>query len=64
VIRNSRIKTKDTSEKGYSGIGLSNIKKSLELLFGKDYSLNILENEKEYEVQLTIPVYDNKMPGN
>ena len=64
VIRNSRFKAKETSEKGYSGIGLSNIKKSLELLFGNDYSLNIHESEKEYEVQLTIPVYDNKMPGN
>jgi hypothetical protein len=64
LIRNSRVKTKDTSEKEYSGIGLANIKKSLELLFGSDYSLTIHENEKEYEVQLTIPVYDNKMPGN
>jgi hypothetical protein len=64
VIRNSRFKAKETSEKGYSGIGLSNIKKSLELLFGNEYSLNIHESEKEYEVQLTIPVYDNKMPGN
>jgi hypothetical protein len=64
VIRNSRFKAKETSEKEYSGIGLANIKKSLELLFGNDYSLNIHENEKEYEVLLTIPVYDNKMPGN
>jgi hypothetical protein len=64
VIRNSRFKVKETSEKEYSGIGLANIKKSLELLFGNDYSLNIHENEKEYEVQLTIPVYENKMPGN
>jgi hypothetical protein len=63
VIRNSRFKAKETSEKEYSGIGLVNIKKSLELLFGNDYSLNIQESEKEYEVQLTIPVYDNKMPG-
>jgi len=61
VIRNSKFKSKETNEKGYSGIGLTNIKKSLELLFRNDYTLHIHENEKEYEVQLTIPIYDNKM---
>ena len=35
--------------------------KSLDLLFGKDYLLNIREDEKEFEVQLTIPIYENKM---
>jgi len=64
VIRNSRFVTKETIDKGYSGIGLANIKKSLELLFGNEYSLQINENAKEYEVHLTIPVYDDKMPGN
>lgn len=61
VIRNSKFKSKETNEKSYSGIGLTNIKKSLELLFRNDYVLNIKENEKEYEVQLTIPVYENKV---
>jgi LytS/YehU family sensor histidine kinase len=61
VVRNSKFKSKDTNEKGYSGIGLTNIKKSLELLFKNDYILSIHENDKEYEVLLTIPVYDNKM---
>lgn len=61
VIRNSKFKNKETREKGYSGIGLTNIKKSLELLFRNDYVLNIHENDKEYEVQLTIPIYDSKM---
>jgi hypothetical protein len=61
VIRNSKFKSKETGEKNYSGIGLTNIKKSLDLLFRNDYSLKIQESEKEYEVQLTIPVYDNKV---
>ena len=61
VIRNSKFKTKDNDEKNYSGIGLTNIKKSLELLFRNDYTLSINESENEYEVQLTIPVYDDKM---
>jgi LytS/YehU family sensor histidine kinase len=61
IIRNSKFKKKENKDSGYSGIGLANIKKSLELLFRNDYILNIQENESEYEVQLTIPVYENKV---
>jgi len=61
IIRNSKVKSKESAEKSYSGIGLTNIKKSLELLFRNDYILNISETDKEYEVQLTIPVYEDKM---
>jgi len=60
-ISNSKHKTKEKLDKSYSGIGLSNIKKSLKLLFGNDYLLNIHENDKEFEVQLTIPIYENQM---
>ena len=58
-IKNSKHSNLGVSEASYSGIGLTNIKKSLKLLYGNDYTLNIVENEKEFEVQLTIPVYDN-----
>ena len=57
-IKNSKHKNKGNLVKTYSGIGLTNIKKSLNLLFGKDYQLNIYENDKEFEVQLTIPIYE------
>ncbi len=57
-IKNSKHKNKEKFDKSYSGIGLSNIRKSLELLFNKNYSLNIQESDKEFEVQLTIPVYE------
>ncbi|MEI6556618.1 MAG: histidine kinase [Paludibacter sp.] len=60
-IKNSKQKVRESFDKSYSGIGLTNIRKSLELLFGKDYTLQIIENEKAFEIQLTIPVYDNKM---
>ena len=63
-IKNSKHKNKENLDKSYSGIGLTNIKKSLGLLFKKDFTLNILENEKEFEVQLNIPIYDNKMLGH
>jgi len=58
-IVNSKHKNKENLETNYSGIGMANIKKSLKLLFGSDYTLHILETEKEFEVQLSIPVYDN-----
>ena len=61
VIKNSKHKNTEKFDKSYSGIGLANIKKSLELLFTKDYTLNINENDKEFEVKLTIPIYENKM---
>jgi hypothetical protein len=60
-IKNSKHISKESQDSGYSGIGMANIKKSLNLLFGNDYTLNIIDGEKEFEVQLTIPVYDDKM---
>jgi len=61
VLRNSKHKNTAKSEKKYSGIGLTNIKKSLDLLFQNDYNFNILDSETDFEVQLTIPLYENKM---
>lgn len=57
-ITNSKHKSNEYPDKSYSGIGLTNIKKSLKLLYGNDYLLNIHETDKEFEVQLTIPVYE------
>ena len=58
TIKNSKQKVRETFDKSYSGIGLTNIRKSLELLFAKEYLLNIVENEKAFEVFLTIPIYE------
>ncbi len=58
IIRNSKSPSKESVDETYSGIGMANIKKSLKLLFGNDYTLHINENDKEFEVQLTIPVYE------
>ena len=55
-IKNSKHKSKENLDKSYSGIGLTNIKKSLALLFDKSYTLDIMENDKEFEVTLMIPI--------
>jgi hypothetical protein len=60
-IKNSKHKSKERTDKSYSGIGLTNIRKTLDLIYDKDYKLDIQENDKEFEIHLTIPVYENKM---
>ena len=55
-IKNSKHKTVANQYDEYSGIGLTNIKKSLNLLYEQDYKLDISDNENEFEVNLTIPV--------
>ena len=61
-IKNSKHQSHENKEKIYSGIGMANIKKSLSLLYHDDYTLSIIENEKAFEVKLTIPLY-NKTAG-
>jgi hypothetical protein len=55
-IKNSKnLNTNDAANK-YSGIGLTNMKKSLELLFGRNYQFEITETEAEYNVFLSVPI--------
>ncbi len=60
-IRNSKHKIKESFDKSYSGIGLTNIRKSLELIFSKNYNLEIVESEKDFNVHLTIPIYETNI---
>ena len=56
TIQNSKQQKIANSANRYSGIGLANIKKSLELLFEKNHQFEIHESETEYEVFLSIPI--------
>lgn len=40
----------------YSGLGLENVKKTLDLVYGEQYSLEISDRDVEFEVLLKIPV--------
>jgi hypothetical protein len=56
TIKNSKHTKAPDSVNRYSGIGLTNIKKSLDLLFGKNYRFEIKDTEIEYHVFLSIPI--------
>jgi LytS/YehU family sensor histidine kinase len=43
----------------YSGVGLENIKKRLNLLYNNNYKLNIADKESSFEVYLKIPAHAN-----
>ena len=56
TIKNSKhYKVPDYGDQ-YSGIGLANIRKSLDLLFGNNYQYQIMETETEYHVYLSVPI--------
>lgn len=46
------------------GVGLSNVKRRLNLLYGNSYSLNISTDNNIYSVNLTIPSDEHKMHDN
>lgn len=54
LIRNSKAEAKRKSSA--SGIGIANSVKRLDILYGKDYILDISDEENEYKLKLSIPV--------
>jgi two-component sensor histidine kinase len=54
VIENSKADQNKIRE--YTGIGIENTRKRLELLFGKRYSLNIIDNKDVFTVNLSVPL--------
>ena len=47
--------TKSNAKHEYGGVGLSNVTKRLELIYGNDYSLDIDDGEETYDVLLNLP---------
>lgn len=60
VCKNSYREDKKAGQKKVSGIGLVNVRKRLELIFGENYELKIVKQEDEYMVSLRFPVFSKK----
>ncbi|MFZ4523628.1 MAG: sensor histidine kinase [Bacteroidales bacterium] len=56
IIKNSKHKIAANFQGEYSGIGLDNIKDSLKLLYEDNFQLTIMDKEREFEVDLKIPI--------
>ena len=50
---NNKVAASDAPEKG--GIGIENTLKRLDIIYGKNYSLNITDTEEDYRVNLSVP---------
>ena len=48
--------TKSDAKYEFGGVGLNNVTKRLELIYGNDYSLDIDDGETKYDVTLNLPV--------
>ncbi len=60
VCKNSYRENKKNGQKKVSGIGLVNVKKRLELIFGGNYELKIVKQEDEFMVSLLFQVFSKK----
>lgn len=51
------LKTGEKAKNGeHSGLGISNTRKRLDLLYNKNYTLNIFDRKNDFEVDLVIPI--------
>ena len=54
VTKNS--KTDAGSSNDFSGVGIENTRKRLDLLYGKSYHLDIIDNDDLFTVNLSLPI--------
>lgn len=56
VCRNSKIDERDDE---HGGVGLVNVRKRLDLIYDRDYTLDITDETDVYDVRLSIPLLSN-----
>jgi LytS/YehU family sensor histidine kinase len=60
VCKNSCREDKKQGQMNGTGLGLTNVRKRLDLIFGENYELKIVKQEDEYMVSLRFPVFLKK----
>ncbi|MDN5292566.1 MAG: two-component system, LytTR family, sensor kinase [Anaerophaga sp.] len=60
VCKNSYREDKKAGQTKGAGLGLVNVRKRLDLIFGENYELKIVKQEDEYMVSLRFPVFSKK----
>ncbi len=60
VCKNSYREDKKAGKMKGSGLGLANVKKRLELIFGENYELEIVKQEEVYMVSLRFSIFSKK----
>lgn len=58
MVSNSTSASSTKSAVSYGGIGLQNVRRRLELLYPKQYDLDIKDHNYRFEVNLRIPLYE------
>ena len=49
---------------GHNGVGIENIKRRLELIYGDQYRLDIIDDRDKFTVTLKIPTYENTLSNS
>lgn len=64
MVSNKFSNNKDETKDDTSGIGLANVERRLNLLYGKDHQLHILEKDGWFSVSLQLKLHDVTMYSN
>ena len=56
LCRNSKREESEEEKKKPGGVGLRNIRERLDIIYGSSYKLNVSDGDKEYLVELEIPL--------
>ncbi|MGI9544292.1 MAG: sensor histidine kinase, partial [Cyclobacteriaceae bacterium] len=59
VVENDKHLPQVNGAKKPNGIGIKNSRRRLDLIYHKDYNLDILESQNKYKVSLKIPAHEN-----
>ena len=60
----NNVSENNLQDNGYSGVGLENVKKNLEIIYCKSHNFIVEKNKDSFKVILKLFNHDNKLPNN